>query len=161
VAEAGLGQVLAVGGGGEGDPGVGVQVVDVGGVHQAVHRGVDRRRRPALAVQAVVERGDHLVFPLDPGVDVGQRPEPVQPEHGQPGLGQRAQVTARALHPHQVDRFLGHGVGGRGLGRCVATRVIGVLRIGAQAVAPLEQRRDRGTRVCHFPKSLSSVSPCP
>ena len=32
-------------------PAVGVQVVDVRRIHQAVHRGVDRRRRAALAVQ--------------------------------------------------------------------------------------------------------------
>ena len=50
-----------------------MQVVDVRGVDQAVHRGVDRRRRAALAVQAVVERRDHLVLALDPGIDVDQR----------------------------------------------------------------------------------------
>ena len=65
VAEALLGQLLPVGGGRDRDPGVGVEVVDVGGVDEAVHRGVDRRRRAALAVQAVVERGDHLVLALD------------------------------------------------------------------------------------------------
>ena len=77
------GQRLAVGGGGERDAGVGVQVVDVRGVDQAVHRGVDRRRGAALAVQAVVERGDHLVLALDARVDVDQRAQPVQPQHGQ------------------------------------------------------------------------------
>ena len=65
VAEDLLGQRLAVGGGRDRDAGVGVQVVDVGGVDQAVHRGVDRGCRAALAVQAVVERRDHLVLALD------------------------------------------------------------------------------------------------
>ena len=32
---------------------------------EAVHRGVDRRRGAAAAVEAVVERGDHLVLALD------------------------------------------------------------------------------------------------
>jgi hypothetical protein len=43
-----LGQLLAVRGGRDRDAGVGVQVVDVRGVDEAVHRGVDRRRAPPL-----------------------------------------------------------------------------------------------------------------
>ena len=78
-----LGQRLAVGGGRDRDAGVGVQVVDVGGVDEAVHGGVDRRRRAALAVQAVVERRDHLVLAVDAGVDVDQRAQPVEPQHGE------------------------------------------------------------------------------
>src|SRR3712207_8061880 len=53
---------LAVGRGGQRDARVGVQVVDVRGGHQAVHGGVDGRRRAAAAVQAEVEGGDHLVL---------------------------------------------------------------------------------------------------
>ena len=81
-----------------------MEVVDVGGVDEAVHRGVDRRRRAAPAVQAVVERGDHLVLALDARVDVDERAQPVEPEHGEPGLGQRAEVAAGALDPQQLDR---------------------------------------------------------
>ena len=65
------------------DPGVGVQVIDVRGVDQPVHRGVDGRGGAALAVQAVVERGDHLVLAVDARVDVDQRAQPVQPQHRQ------------------------------------------------------------------------------
>ena len=83
VAEAVARQRLAVGGGRERDPGVRVEVVDVGGVDQPVHRGVDRRRRAAPPVQAVVERGDHLVLALDARVDVDQRAQPVEPQHRQ------------------------------------------------------------------------------
>ncbi len=36
-------------------------------VHQPVHGGVDGRRRTPPAVQAVVERGDHLVLAVNPG----------------------------------------------------------------------------------------------
>ena len=83
IAEAARGQGLAVGRGREGDPGVGVEVVDVVGGQQAVHRRVDRRRRAAPAVQAVVERGDHLVLALDARIDVGEGAQPVEPQDRQ------------------------------------------------------------------------------
>ena len=86
-------QRLAVRRGGERDPAVRVEVVDMGRVDQSVHRGVDRRGGTAAAEQAVVERRDHLVFLLDAGVDVDERPEAVQPEDRQSGLGQRAEVA--------------------------------------------------------------------
>ena len=73
-----------------------MQVVDVRGVDEAVHRGVDRRRRAALAVQAVVERGDHLVLALDARVDVDERAQPVEAQHREAGLGQGAEVAARS-----------------------------------------------------------------
>ena len=76
-----------------------------GGVDQAVHGGVDRRRGTAPAVQAVVERGDHLVLAVDARVDVDQRAQPVQPQHGEAGLGQGAEVAAGALDPQQLDRL--------------------------------------------------------
>jgi len=72
VAEALLGQGLPVLGSRQGDSRVRMQVVDVRGLDQAVHRGVDRRGRPTLAVQAVVKGGDHLVLSVHAGVDVGQ-----------------------------------------------------------------------------------------
>ena len=80
------GQRLPVGGGRDRDAGVGVQVVDVRGVDEPVHRGVDRRRGAALAVQAVVEGRDHLVLALDAGVDVDERAHPVEAQHGEAGL---------------------------------------------------------------------------
>jgi len=102
VAETPLRQRFTVGGRGQGDTGVGMQMVDVRGVDEAVHRGVDGRRGPALAVQAVVERGDHLVLALGAGVDVRQGAQPVQAEHGEPVRGEGAEVAARALHPQQT-----------------------------------------------------------
>jgi hypothetical protein len=48
-------------------------MVHVRGVYEPVHRRVDRRRGPALAVQAVVEGCDHLVLALDTRVDAGER----------------------------------------------------------------------------------------
>ena len=97
------GQRLAVGGRRERDARVRVQVVHVRRVDQRVHRRVDRRRRTALAVQAVVERRDHLVLALDARVHVDQRAQPVQAQHREVLLRQRAQVTARALDPEQLD----------------------------------------------------------
>ena len=96
-------QLLAVDRRGDRDPGVGMQVVDVGAVDQAVHGGVDRRRGAAFAVGAEVERRDHLVLAVDARIDVDERAQAVEPQHGEPGLGQRAEVTARALDPHQLD----------------------------------------------------------
>ena len=138
-----LGQRLTVGRGRDRDPGVGVQVVHVRGVHQAVHRGVDRRRGAALAVQAVVERRDHLVLTLQAGVDVDERAQPVQPEHGQAGLGQRAQVATAALHPHQLHVLARHRVGLGALRGGVPTGVVGVLRVRPEAVGPRDQVADR------------------
>jgi hypothetical protein len=146
VAEALAGQLLAVGRGGQRDAGVGVQVVDVCGADQPVHRGVDRRRGAAPPVQAVVEGGDHLVLALDARVDVDQRAEPVQAQHRETGLGQRAEVTARALHPQQLDGLAGHRVGLGALGGGVPAGVVGVARVRTEPVAPAEQVVDHGVR---------------
>ena len=123
-----------------------------GGVDEAVHRGVDRRRRAALAVQAVVERRDHLVLALDAGVDVDQRAQPVQPQHGEAGLGQRAEVAAGALDPQQLGRLAGDRVGDGALGGGVAAGVVGVARVGAEAVATARPARRRCgcRRSCQF-----------
>ncbi len=64
------------------------------GVDQPVHGGVDGRGGTAAAVQAVVERGDHLVLALDAGIDIDERPEAIEPQHRQPGLGERAEIAA-------------------------------------------------------------------
>ena len=49
-----------------------------GALDEAVHRGVDRRRRAAFAVEAEVERGDHLVLALLAGVDVDEGAQAVE-----------------------------------------------------------------------------------
>ena len=127
-------ELLAVGGGRDRDARVGVQVVDVRGIDEAVHRGVDRRRGAALAVQAVVERGDHLVFALDAGVDVHEGAHAVEAQHREARLLQRAEVAARALDPQQLDGLAGDRVGLGALRRRVAAGVVRVLRVGAEAV---------------------------
>ena len=87
-----------------------MKVVDVWRVDEPVHRRVDRRRRAALAEQAVVERGDHLVLAVDARVDVDERAQPVEPQDGEAGGGERAEVAAGALDPQQLDVGAGHGI---------------------------------------------------
>lgn len=143
VAEDPRGQFGAVLGGGDGDAGVGVQVVDVDGVDEAVHGGVDGRRGAALAVQAEVERGDHLVLALDARIGVGHGAQPVEAQDREPFGGERAQVAARALHPHELDVAAGHGVALHPLGGGVAAREVGVARVRAEGVRPVEQLGNR------------------
>jgi len=114
-------------------------MIDMCRVYQAVHRRVDARCRTPLAVQTEVERRDHLVLALDARVDPGQCAHPVQPQRRQTLLGQRAQVAARPLHPQQLDILPGHRVRLGALRRGVPTGIVGVLRIGAESVAPLDQ----------------------
>ena len=142
-AEALGGQLLTVGRGRERDARVGVQVIDVRGLDQAVHGGVDGRRGAALAERAEVERGDHLILALHPRVDASQGAQRVEPQHGEARRLQRAEVAARALHPQQFRRLPGHRVGGRALGRGVAAGVVRVLRVGPEPVAAADQRGDR------------------
>ena len=73
-AEAGSRQRLTVRRRGKGDPGVGMEVIDVGQGHEAVHCGIYRGGRAALAMKAEVEGGDHLVFALFSRIDVHERP---------------------------------------------------------------------------------------
>ena len=116
---------------------------------QAVHRRVDRRRGAAAAVQAVVERRDHLVLALDARVDADERAQPVEPQHGEPGLGQGAEVAAGSLDPQQLDRLAGDRVDLGALGRGVATGVVGVARVGPEPVAAGDQLGDRRVLVGH------------
>ena len=156
-----LGQRLAVGGGGDRDAGVGVQVVDVRGVDEAVHRGVDRRRGPALAEQAVVERRDHLVLAVHARVDVDQRAHPVEAEHGQAGLGEGAEVATGPLHPEQLHGLTGDRVGLGALGRGVAARVVGIFSVGTETVRPAKKIKHRvlGCRRVGSHRGISSILP--
>ena len=133
----------AVRGRGDRDAGVRVQVVHVRGVDQGVHRRVDRRRGAALAVQAEVERGDHVVLVLDAGVDLLEGPDPVDPQHRQPRRGQRAEVAPGALHPQQFDGLAGHRVDVGALRRGVPAGVVRDPRVRAERVRARDERTDR------------------
>ena len=75
IAEALLGQRLAVRRRRQRDARVRMEMIDMRGIDETVHRGVDRGCRAAAPVQAVVEGGDHLVFSIDSRVDVDERAE--------------------------------------------------------------------------------------
>ena len=156
VAEALLGQRLAVGGGGEGDAGVGVEVVDVVELDQAVHRRVDRRGGTAASVQAVVERLDHLVFALDARVHADERTKSVEAQHGEPGRREGAEVAARSLHPEHVDGTSGDRIVGGALGRRVAAGVVGVPRVAPEPVRPRDQLLDDVTHASAEPRTRAA-----
>ena len=137
-------QRLAVGRGGQRDARVRVEVVDVAGIDEPVHGGIDRRGRATASEQAVVERCDHLVLAVDARIDVDEGAQPVEPKHGQTGLGQRAEIAAGPLDPQQLDVTPGHRVGRRPLGGRVATRVVRGARVGAQPPRPLDELVDDG-----------------
>ena len=157
VAEDRLGQGLAVRRRRDRDAGVGVEVVDVGGIDQAVHRRVDGGGCAPGAEQAVVEGRDHLVLTLHTGVDVDEGTHPVQAQHGQAGLLQGAEVAAGALDPHQIGRLGGHRVDGLALRRGVAAGVVGGAGIRAEPVGARDELRGgrRGRRGGH----VSSILP--
>jgi len=76
-------------------------------IDEAVHRRVDRWRRSALAMQAVIERRDHLVFALDSGIDVHQPAHPIEAQHREARFSQGAKITAGTLHPDKLDWLTG------------------------------------------------------
>ena len=135
-------QLLAVGGAGQGDDAVGVQMVDVRVVDQCVHGGVDRRRGTARPVAAVGEQADHLVLVLDAAVDLVQADQPVALEHGQAVGGEGSEVAAGALDVEQLHRFAAGRAGDGHLGRGVATAVVRDGRVRAEPVTAVQQRAD-------------------
>ena len=136
LAEGLRGEGLPVRGGSEGDAGIWMQVVDMGGIHQPVHCCIDRRCCTALAVQRVVEGGDHLVFAVDSPVDLRQRAKPIEAQHREAGLGEGAEVSAGALDPEKLYRLARCGVDIRSLGGGVSARIVRDPRVGAESVAP-------------------------
>ena len=105
------GELLTIGRGGDRDPGIGMQMIHMRRIHQTMHRGINARGGAALAVQAEIERRDHLILPIHPRIHLHQGPHPIQPQHRQTGRFQRAQITAGALHPQQLHRLPGHRIG--------------------------------------------------
>ena len=166
VAEDLLRQRLPVGRGRQRNPRVGVQVIDVRGVDEAVHRGVDRRRRAAAPVQAVIERRNHLVLAVDTGVHVDQGAHAVQPQHCETVLGQCAEVSPGSLDPQQVYGCTTDGINVGALGRGVSAGVVGVLGVRAKPVRAGDQVADGGVGHAHAPhddcvpptRSASTVS---
>lgn len=111
----------------------------MGGVHQAMHGGIDRRRCAALAVQAVIERGHHFVFTLDAGVNGLECLQPVQPEHSKVLSLQGAEIATGALDPQELNILTRHRVLLHALGGGVAAREVGVPLVRAEAVGTVDQ----------------------
>ncbi|GAC1603063.1 MAG: hypothetical protein NVS3B6_14050 [Pseudarthrobacter sp.] len=61
-------------------------------------------------MQAVIERGHHLIFTLNARIDVLQRIQTVQPQHRKVLRLQGAQVPAGALDPEKFDVLAGDWV---------------------------------------------------
>jgi len=66
-------------------------------VDEAVHRGVYGWRGTARAVEAVIERGDHLVLAVNAGIDVDEGAQAVEPEDRQARVGECAEIAAEPL----------------------------------------------------------------
>ena len=152
-------QPLPVGGRRDGDAAVGMEMVDVRGIDEGVHGGVDRRGGGAASMDAVIERGDHIVFVRFAAIDVDERAYAVEPERGEAGFCQGAQVTAGPLHPQQRHRLPGHRVVRLRLHRGIAARVVGVAGVGAEPVAARQQRGDFGWLPGHDASCLRGPGP--
>src|SRR4051794_38390186 len=98
-----------------------MEMIDVRRVDQAVHRSVDRRCCTAFAMQAIVEGGDHLVFPLDSWVDIHQPAHSIKTQRREAGLSECAKITAGTLDPDQLNRLARHRVGLAALSRSIAS----------------------------------------
>ena len=137
-----LDQLLAVGGAGQGDDAVGMQVVDVRVLDQRVHRGVDRRGGTAGPVAAVGEQPDHLVLVLDAAVDPVQAHQPVSLEHRETLGGEGAEVAAGALDVEQLHGLAAGRAGDGHLGRGVAAAVVRHGGVRPESVAAVQQCAD-------------------
>ena len=113
---------------------------------------------PPRPWQAEVERGDHLVLALLARVDVDQGAQAVEAQHGEAGLGERAEVAAGALHPQQLDVGAGRRVDVGALGGRVAAGVVRVAGVGAEPVRPVEQLVDDGSG-SRAPPGLGAADP--
>ena len=101
----------AVGGGGEGDAPVWVQVIDVFEGEVAVERGVDGGGNGVVAEGAKRVHLDHFVFELDTLVAAREREELVEVEGGKTLALDASEVAATAFDPEDV--FLLAARGGR------------------------------------------------
>ena len=141
------GQLLAVGGGRQGDAGVGVQVVDV----QRHRRGRASRCRSTARPRPCRAGSSRRPRPSRPR---GRRPGRRRPATAAgrggaprgPDSGQGAEVAAGSLDPQQLDRAWPVTGSVPALGRGVAPGVVGVLGVGAEAVRALDQLGDNAAR---------------
>ncbi len=128
-----------VGGGGDGDDGVGVHVVDVVARDVGVERGVDRGGAGVEAEGGVGEVADHLVLVVGAAVEGFEGFELRHVEGGEAVELHRADVAAGALDPEDFDGFAGERVGLGDLGGGVAAAIVGDALVAAEEVGAVEE----------------------
>jgi hypothetical protein len=159
--EALLGELLAIGGGGQCDDGIRVEVVDVRNPEQPVHRRVDAGSGATPTEAAEVEQLVQLVLLLLAPVHLLEASKPLHDQGRQPIGRQRGEIPAGSFDPHQLHVVTGDGILHERLGRRVPAAVIGVATIGAQAIRAPDQLGDHGglARASHAEPLLAGI-PC-
>src|SRR5262245_10517544 len=89
----------AVGGCGQRDAPVGMQVIDVCEWQEAVQRSVDRRSDGILAERAERIQLHHLILERGPAVPAAQTAQLAEVQRGKSGALDAAQIAAAALDP--------------------------------------------------------------
>jgi hypothetical protein len=104
-----------------------------------MERGIDRGRARVEVEGRVRQVADHLVFVLDPAVELLEAAELVHVEGREAVELDRAHVAARALYPQDLDGFAGERVLLHDLGGGVAAAVIGDAFVRAQKVGAIDE----------------------
>ena len=90
---------LAVGGCGQGDAPVGMEMIDVGKGQEAVQRGVNGGGDRVAAEGAERVQGDHVVFSVDAFIAVLEGEQLLLVEGGKAGALHAAEIAAGAFDP--------------------------------------------------------------
>ena len=131
---------LAVGGGGQGDAPVGVEMVDVGEGKKAVQRRVNGGGDGVVAEGAEGIHGHHVVFVIDALVAALEGEQLLLVEGGEAGALDAAQVAAGALDPEHLDGLAGERIDLGDLGAGVAAGEVGDAQVGAEQVGAVAQQ---------------------
>ena len=131
---------FAVGGGGQSDTPVGVEMIDVGKGQEAVQRRVDGGGDGVAAEGAERIHGDHVVFGVDAFVAVLEGEQLLLVESGEAGALHAAEIAAGAFDPEDFDGLTGERVGIHDLGAGVSAGKVGDAEVGAEEVGAIAQQ---------------------
>jgi hypothetical protein len=131
--------LLAVGGGGEGDAPVGVEVVDVRERKESVEWRVDGRCDRVVAEGAERIHRDDLVFTGYTLIAVGEGEDLVEIERGEAGALDAAEIAAGALDPEDLLGLAVEGIYFVDLGAGVAAAEVGEAEIRAKKVGAVAE----------------------
>ena len=131
---------FAVGGGGEGDAPVGVEMVDVGEGKIAVERGVDGGGDGIVAEGALGVEVDELVLVFDAAIDFFELEELVEAEGGEAGALDAAEVAAGAFDPEDLAGYAVEGVDLVELGAGVAAAEVGDAEVGTEEIGAVTEQ---------------------